>query len=369
MVIIVVFSIATTGVLPRSDRITSAAGGYVDPSETGWRPSECPGGLTKIYPGDNTNGIGTFSTTDSIWRITTATPVNNRIIKCMEVFGEVRPNAPDVIITDSIIHGRGPTLVALQQGSQFAVNIYPDGVAPFAQNITVTHSTIVPDPATAPGSVYFGNGVGGWNFTASYLDVSGFVDGIDFYGGTNNVANATIENNWIHDLAWYCVDPGQANSPFDKSTHNDGIQTTRGKNVTISGNYIDTTLSNTFGDYLGIGVGNNNTGDSFCPSRHVNAAFMIAPDSQSVGNLTIENNYMDHADISIHLNPKQRSPMFNIVIRDNTIGHHQTNPTVAHTIFVIVSPGTQMSLSNNRWEADGVSPNSGQVVGILPSGP
>ncbi len=98
-------------------------------------------------------------------------------------------------------------------------------------NLTVENCEITGTEPTVTAAISFGN------YTARRLNVSGSADGFKAN------ANAIIEDCYIHDLR------------TSSGSHNDGVQTTGGNNVTIRHNTIDT---NTAG--VAVQFGGNNSG-------------------------------------------------------------------------------------------------------------
>ncbi len=77
---------------------------------------------------------------------------------------------------------------------------------------------------------YWVDGISGKNISANRLDISRVVDSVKVIGG-----NVSVTNSWLHANAHFEPDPNQS----DGRTHDDGVQVTGGKNVTVTGNNIE----------------------------------------------------------------------------------------------------------------------------------
>lgn len=104
-------------------------------------------------------------------------------------------------------------------------------------SFTATHCTIRPDhPDNGP------DGVRGSNFTLSFCEISGTVDGIHIYGtGDRNdpkAGNVIVTDCWLHDFPWYNDDS------HDDGSHNDCVQIVGGHNIRFERNRFSGTAYN-----------------------------------------------------------------------------------------------------------------------------
>lgn len=84
---------------------------------------------------------------------------------------------------------------------------------------------------------WWSNGIGGGNYEMYRCEIRKCVDGIDLTAPTTGPT--IIKGNVIHDGTYYSwVAPETGDGHSDGHTHNDAIQFSRGKNITILGNYI-----------------------------------------------------------------------------------------------------------------------------------
>ena len=101
-----------------------------------------------------------------------------------------------------------------------------DGDGFLAEDVTVKAQT--PSP--------YLDGIGGNNFTARRVNISGTTDGIRARAKnlTNGACNVHIEDPWIHDLIWWANDPQQTDG-----SHCDGIQYEGGDGLTVVGGLLE----------------------------------------------------------------------------------------------------------------------------------
>ncbi|TAH33658.1 hypothetical protein EYC59_04630, partial [Candidatus Saccharibacteria bacterium] len=141
--------------------------------------------------------------------ITTA----GQVVEGKDVRGFVNISASNVTFRNSIVRGG-----AANSGFRGVIQIN-SGSAIKIENVEVNPTT---------PSVYW-DGIKGSGFTATAVNISRTVDGMKLS------SNSTVENSYIHDLAYFASDPSQGGG----ETHNDGIQILDGASITVRNNNIN----------------------------------------------------------------------------------------------------------------------------------
>ena len=136
------------------------------------------------------------------------------VLDSVRVNGAIRVTAPNVTIRNSYIAGRpgmswGQPLIYAGTGTSAGLRIERTEVAPS-------------DPA------WIVNGIYGFGFTATQVNVHHVIDQVHIFGD-----DVTVTGSWLHDN-YHGPDPGQPN----KETHDDNIQIQRGRNIQVSGNLM-----------------------------------------------------------------------------------------------------------------------------------
>ena len=189
--------------------------------------------------------------------------VAGTVIDSMDIRGKVNITAPNVTIKNSIIRGKSDTTLLVNNlGGHAGLKIIDSEI--FAS--TESHNS---------------QGIYGYNFTLTRVDIHNVIDGVHITG-----SNVTVEDSWIHDNLHYVNDPNFNGSP----SHDDSIQIQVGNNIMITGN----TLS---GPY--------------------NANTQITQDRGVVSNVTFTENNFSGGKCSINIAEKSYGPLKGIVIKDN----------------------------------------------------
>ena len=224
------------------------------------------------------------------------------VIDGWDIRGYVEIKASGVIIRNSILRGGTP-------------GTYSRGlvtVGSSAYSVTIEDSELVPSISSP-----LNDGLRGMNITARRVNIHGVVDAVHIYGD-----NVSITDSWLHDNAWFAVDPNQGG----KASHDDSVQIQIGKNITLAHNTI--------------------TGAS-------NAAIMLTQDRGLVSGLKITDNFLDNGACIVNIKNMATAPV-GVVLHDNTFGRGATYRTcgmkVPNTSYVL-------DLENNLF-TDGV------VVGL-----
>ena len=126
--------------------------------------------------------------------------VDEETVDGLEIRGNLIVRAADVTVTNSRILGTGPHVV------------HCDG----CQRLTITDSELIGVADGAVNCIAFGD------YTVRRSLLAGCQDGAKANGG-----DATITDSWIGDLRRV------------GSSHNDGVQATRGSRITLTGNTIE----------------------------------------------------------------------------------------------------------------------------------
>ena len=218
------------------------------------------------------------------------------VIDGLDIRGMVRVEAPNVTIRNSIVRGRdlsGPMALIGNLGGYENLRIIDTELFP---------STPSPDV----------QGIYGYNFEATRLNIHGVIDGIHLTGG-----NVMITDSWVHDNLHYERDPNQGGTP----SHDDSIQIQEGSNILIEGNRLT---------------------DAW------NASVQVTQDRGDVSNLTISGNIADGGGCSINLAEKSRGPLLGVVISDNTFGRN----TRVDDCAVIAPSSTKVKMDRNYYTPD-----------------
>jgi hypothetical protein len=138
-----------------------------------------------------------------------------------------------------------------------------------------------------------GNGIVHNNYTLRRVEIANASD------GARAGSNVTIEHSYIHSLARM------------EGSHNDGVQTITGANVTLRGNTIDVV-----------------TGDE---QDLMNAAYIISPNKTGglVDNVIVEGNYLNGGNYTLYLGQGGAFPVTGLVVRDNEFGPQRRYGIVA----------------------------------------
>ena len=211
----------------------------------------------------------------------------------LDVHGFVRILAPNVTIKNSILRGGKAT-------GDTAIVTDLTGVG---TNFTISDSTIVPEFP----SVYL-DGLDGWNYTATRVNISGTTDGAKMFGD-----NATIQDSWIHDLAHWASDPDQHGGP----SHNDDVQILGGHNLTIKHNTLQ--------------------GGS-------NSAVQVTQTKGSVTDLSISDNWAGGGACTVNLQDAPMASMSGI-----SVDHNQFTNDSTYKCAITSYPGVTYSNVSNSW--------------------
>ncbi|WP_166806321.1 right-handed parallel beta-helix repeat-containing protein [Cryobacterium serini] len=258
-------------------------------------PAPAPVPVTSGTPGASNTGVpsGTALTVHN-GDINVTEP--GTVLSGLDVRGLIKISAPDVTIKNSIIRGRtmnGPGALINNLGGH--------------RNLVVTDTELSPSTASPDA-----NGIYGYNFTATRLDINNVIDGIHITG-----SNVSLQDSWIHDHMHYRNDPNQGGSP----SHDDGIQIQAGNNVTVTGNRLTDSHS---------------------------AAVQITQDRGPVSNFTFSDNFANGGACTVNIAEKSYGPIRGATITDNSFGRDSRLANCA----VIAPTTTKIDFANNYYVPD-----------------
>ena len=222
----------------------------------------------------------------------------NTVIDGMDIQGIVKVRADNVTIKNSIIRGAATPAKAI---THFVWNTEGN------KNLVIKDTTIA---SQAPSP--YDSAVLGYNFTLERVNIHTVVDQVTIIGD-----NVTIKDTMLHGNKWYANDPNHNGGP----SHDDNIQIQAGKNITI----VNSILKGTY-----------------------NAAIQITQARGKVGNLTVEDSYLDNGGCTVNIAQMNNGPLEGVVFRDNVFGNGQRIDGCG-----IIRPVTTTIVSDNNVFADG----------------
>ena len=218
------------------------------------------------------------------------------VVSGLDVRGLIKIQAANVTIKNSIVRGRamnGPGALINNLSGYSGLKITDTELYP---------STPSPDV----------NGIYGYNFTATRLEIHGVIDAVHITG-----SNVTVQQSWLHGNLHYANDPNQGGA----ASHDDSIQIQKGSNIKVIGNTISGSHS---------------------------AGVQITQDTGDVSNFTFTNNKADGGKCTINIAQKTHGPIYGAVITDNTFGR---NTRIANC--AIISPKTtKVATARNYYTPD-----------------
>ncbi|WP_146845946.1 right-handed parallel beta-helix repeat-containing protein [Cellulomonas terrae] len=249
-----------------------------------------------VEPGPGNTGVpnGTVLTRHN-GDLTISTP--GAVVSGLDIYGFVKVTAPNVTIKNSIIRGA-------------ATNVQRALLSSTSDTASVTIQDSELFAASPSGWI---DGIRGWNFTATRVNIHHVIDAAHIYGN-----NVTIQGSWLHDNLHYEVDPAQNNTP----SHDDSIQIQKGSGIKIVGNSIS---------------GAFNTGIQFTQDQGI------------VSNVTVDRNWADGGGCTVNLAEKGKGPFQGVVITNNTFGRDTKVANCA-----IIAPTTTVLTTSGNFYTDGL---------------
>ncbi|MDJ0379159.1 hypothetical protein [Cryobacterium sp. PH31-L1] len=255
-------------------------------------PTPTPGGM----PGASNTGVPsgtTLTVHHGDINVTTA----GTVLDGLDIRGLVKISAANVTIRNSIIRGRtmnGPGALINNLGG--------------FRNLVVTDTELSPSTASPDA-----NGIYGYNYTATRLNINNVIDGIHITG-----SNVSLQDSWIHDHMHYRNDPNQGGSP----SHDDSIQVQSGNNITVTGNRLTDSHS---------------------------AAVQITQDRGKVSDFTFADNFANGGACTVNIAEKSYGPIQGAAITGNTFGRDSRLANCA----VIAPTTTKIDFADNYYAPDG----------------
>jgi hypothetical protein len=223
-----------------------------------------------------------------------------QVIQNVDIHGYVRITAKNVVIRNAIVRGG-----AVHCNASAVIEIE------FGASATIEDTEIRPDHPSACL-----DGIWATAVTLTRVNIHGTVDGMKADD------NTTVQDSWIHDLSAFASDPNQGGGP----THNDGIQTLGGHHLIVRHNTIS--------------VG-----------ADANAAYQVTQDAGTVGDVTVQNNFLDGGSCTLNFAHKGASSMAGISVTGNRFGRH-----TEYDCPIIISTKTTLSAnSGNVYDDTGAA--------------
>jgi hypothetical protein len=258
------------------------------------------GSSVTFQPGPKNTGVppGT-ALTQHVGNMVVTTP--GVTLDGLDIHGFVSIRAANVTIKNSIIRGG----VATSGNPGLVTDTDAAGT-----NFVLQDSELVPEhPSVAI------DGVRGWNYTLTRVNIHGTVDGAKVIGN-----NVTIQNSWLHDTVYYDVDPYQGG----QHTHNDGVQVLNGTKIRM----LNNTITNNY-----------------------NSALQVTQGNGVVSDLWFNGNWADGGGCTVNINNTPLAPLASVVVNDNRFGH----ATRVVSCPVVVTTSTALTSVRNVYSDTGTA--------------
>jgi len=220
-----------------------------------------------------------------------------QVVSGLDVRGLVKIAAANVTIKNSIIRGRSVT----------APTALINNLSGYS-GLKIIDTELFPSKASP-----YMNGIYGYNFSATRLNIHGVIDGVHITG-----SNVAVTNSWLHDNTHYTSDPVQGGTP----SHDDSIQIQKGDNIKVTGNTISGSYS---------------------------AGVQITQDTGKVSNFTFTGNLADGGKCTINIAQKTYGPLYGVKIQDNKFGRDTRLANCA----IIAPTTTATQNARNYYTPDG----------------
>jgi len=289
-------ALATVLVLIGAGAIVAASILFPSPQTSSPAPPSSPRPSKPVSEWDAATGVPsgtTLTKIDGDIRVTNP----GAVLDSLDVHGRIIVRAPNVTIKRSII--RGGTVPV--EGGLIDANQGEPGLKVVDSEIFATN----PSPQV--------NGIVGFNFTLTRVEIRDVIDQVHIIGD-----NVTVKNSWLHDNVHYEEDPEQDGGP----SHDDNVQVQSGRGITITGNNLS--------------------------GAHA-AVVQITQDRGPVSQLTFSENIVNDGWCSINVSEGDKGPVADVVVKDNTFGRTMAFEDCA----VITPPSSPLQLSGNVF-TDGV---------------
>jgi hypothetical protein len=175
--------------------------------------------------------------------------------------------------------------------------------------VTISDTTLLPSHPSVNV-----DGLKGYGFTASRLNISGAVDSALIYG-----SDTTIKDSWLHDNRHYLTDPSQGGTP----SHDDSVQVQGGNNIRLTNN----TMSGAW-----------------------NAAVQVTQDYAVTSDLQVTGNWLGGGGCTVNIAQKWRGPIVGLVVSNNLFSRD------SRLDCAIISPSTTVLTAVNDLWVDTLTP-------------
>ena len=284
----------------RHSRVTEAVSAVVVSAAVAlFALAATPAAATVSKPGPTTTGVPAGTKLTVLNGDLTITKAGG-VYSALDIHGFVWVKAADVTIKDSIIRG------GVASSDVGLVN----DLSSAATNFVISDSELVPQHP----SVRI-DGIKGWNYTASRLNIHGTVDGAKVFGN-----NATLQDSYIHDLASYSSDPDQGGGP----AHNDGVEILGGTHIRVLNN-------------------------SFVIATTQKSAVQVNQVVHATSDLWINGNSADGGTCTFNLTNRPLASMAGVTINSNHFGPHTPD-----NCTIIIKPAVTFTASGNIMDATGL---------------
>jgi hypothetical protein len=217
------------------------------------------------------------------------------VLSGLDIRGRVLVRANNVTIKNSIIRGTS--------GAKWGIVDAMSGKT----GLKITDTEIV---ASSPNWAV--NGIMGWNFELTRVNIHNVVDAVHIAG-----SNVIVKDSWLHGNTWFAYDPNHSDG-----SHDDSVQIVGGSNIRLSGNTME---------------GASNVG------------IMITQDRSTTSNVTVENNKLASGDCTINISTGGKGAMKGMVVNYNLF---DTRTSVKRC--AVYSPVGTVSMTGNKY-IDGIA--------------
>jgi hypothetical protein len=166
--------------------------------------------------------------------------VNGTVLQNQTINGKVIVKAANVTIRNCLIQGPNSAVPSSGGSQQFLVSFND----PACVNAQMIDCTLAPQHPFAAFSA-----TNGHDYLAKRCHVYHCVDGFGIYNTTASqpyACNVVLQQNYVHDLAWWTAATTGVVHPSDTHTHNDCVQIQGGTGLQLLGNRFDAQYSRQF---------------------------------------------------------------------------------------------------------------------------
>jgi hypothetical protein len=271
-------------------------------------------------PGPTNTGIIPGSTLTAYNGDLTCAP--NTIYENLDIFGRVTSNVANSGLRNCRVRGKISTLSTYSA----LINCLGNNNS----NFLIESCELTPDVPD-----YRWDGIYGHDFTVKYTNIHHVQDGMQIKWGARVwpfPTGVVVEQNWIHDLAWWTYFQNGTVHPNDTNTHNDPIQHMQGYGTKIRGNTINGEYARQYGHWYVVDpntepyvqVARNSLNDGLDgPWQDIFTRDVYAPTEGSGPNSNSANGKYNAGDLSVMIIGAEpdtnnlKGPSFDITFEDN----------------------------------------------------